>query len=56
MAKDSIARQTTDDSIMQRIRFARRIVKEGIRMFVIFNNYCFSTAAVVMQTRRSVTL
>jgi hypothetical protein len=56
MAKDGIARQATDDSIMRRMRFARRIAKAGIRTLVILNNYCFPTATMVTQTRHSVAL
>ena len=56
MAKDGIARQDIHDSITRRMRFARRIAMAGIRPLVIFNYYCFSTATLVTQTRRSVTL
>ena len=50
--KYGIAKQATDDNIIQRMRFACWITAR--KKYRIFNTYCFSTTAVVTRTRRSV--
>jgi len=54
--KYGTAGQATDDSIIQRIRFACWITKATDTRSRVRNTYCFSTATLVTRTRLNVTI